>query len=286
MELIKKSFKIYIIIFLSALVFAGNAFAFTFDYLENLPKEKKLLYLNAGILTGITLWGVMFWDYGQARPRAKSERGFAEDSPNGGADKLGHFYGGYMLSHAFTNLYSSWGYETEKAAKLGALSSFAIQGFMEIGDAYSSRYGFAYDDMIANAVGSYIGYLHVRYPDFARKIDVRIEYLPSKRLFNENSFDIVTDYDGMKFLFAVKLDGFSSIQNKYLKYLEIHLGYFSRGYGDTSGTYSSTSRDIYAGVGLNVSKILKDFSFNKTARVFNYYQLPYTYIPMDYNLNK
>ncbi|GBE03216.1 hypothetical protein BMS3Abin09_00128 [bacterium BMS3Abin09] len=280
-----RSFKIFIIIVLSALVFTSNTYAFTFDYLKNQPKEKKVLYLNAGIVGGIMLWGVAFWNYGQSNPHGRSEHGFAKNSPNGGADKLGHLYTSYLLSHALSNIYSSWGYEPDKAAKLGALSSFTIQGLMEIGDAYSSTYGFAYDDLIANAVGSYIGYLHVKHPDFARKIDVRVEYFPSKRLFKEGSLDFTTDYDGMKFLIAAKLDGFSSIQNKYLKYLEIHLGYFSRGYGDATGTYDNESRNIYAGIGLNISKILNDLSHKKTAKVFNYYQLPYTYLPLDRNLN-
>ena len=283
MKSITRPFKILII--LSILAFTSTSFAFSFDYLENQPKEKKVLYLNAGLIAGFTTWGLIFWDYGQRNPHAKSEKGFAEDSPNGGADKLGHLYTSYLLSHAFSNVYTSWGYEKNEAAKLGALSSFAIQGFMEIGDAYSSSYGFAYDDLIANAIGSYIGYLRVTEPDFARKIDLRIEYFPSKRLSKEGSFDFTTDYDGMKFLIAAKLDGFSSIQNKYLKYLEIHLGYLTRGYGDTTGTYENPSRNIYAGIGLNISKILNDLSFNKTAKVFNYYQLPYTYLPLDHNLN-
>lgn len=259
---------------------------FAFDRFDELPKEKKALYLNAGIVSGIALWGTIFWDYGQSSPKMNSELWFSKNSPNGGADKLGHMYNGYVLTHMLSNLYYSWGYETDKATKLGALSSFAVQGIMEIGDAYSSTYGFAYDDFIMNGIGSYLGYLTYRYPEIARKIDLRLEYFPSKDVRSGESLDILTDYNGMKFLVAAKLDGFDFINNKYLKYLELHFGYYTRGYSNESGSYPTKSRNMYFGIGLNISKILREYSMNKTAKVFNYYQVPYTYIPVDYNLDE
>ena len=85
----------------------------------------------------------------------------------------------------------------------------------------------------------------------------------------------------MKFLMAVKLGGFESLKNTYAEYIEFHLGYYTRGYSDDI----NKERNIYIGIGINLSKIFTNFSMTKTAKVFNYYQLPYTYISIDKNLN-
>jgi hypothetical protein len=280
----KTGIKSIIVILLGIVLFADNAFAFTFESFKKLPKEKKSLYLNAGVASGIVLWGIAFWDYGKSSPHLNSEGWFTDDSSNGGADKLGHFYTSYLTTHVLSNLYSSWGYEARKATMLGALSSFGLHGIMELGDSYS-RYGFAYEDFIINGIGCYLGYLTYRYPGISRKFDLRLEYFPSKELRKEKSMDVITDYSGMKFLVATKLDGFDFVKNRYLKYLELHIGYFTRGYGDTTGTYISESRHVYAAIGVNLSKIFRELSFNRTSKILTYYQVPYTYVPIDYNLN-
>ena len=254
------------------------------DYFKDVPKEKKLLYLNAGMSSLIIAWGFIFWDYGETEPHSSSENWFDEDSPNGGSDKLGHFYTSYVFTHAFSKLYTTWGYDRDRATRLGALSSFVIQGIMEVGDSYS-RHGFAYDDLVMNALGSGIGYLTYRYPQISEKFDIRLQYFPSRKLFKEGSLDIFTDYYVMKYLVAAKLEGFEFIKNEYLKYLEFHLGYFTRGYGDDTGTYTSESRNMYVGIGLNLSRIFEKKSHHRLSKFFNYYQMPYTYVPLEYNLN-
>jgi hypothetical protein len=75
---------------------------------------------------------------------------------------------------------------------------------------------------------------------------------------------------------AVKLDGFESVENKYLKYLELHLGYYVR---DISINHKE--RNVYVGIGLNLSKIFSNFSMNKLSTFTRYYQTPYTYVGID-----
>ncbi|MCP4719881.1 MAG: DUF2279 domain-containing protein, partial [Desulfobacteraceae bacterium] len=116
-----------------------------------------------------------------------------------------------------------------------------------------------------------------RNPNLSKKIDFRVEYTPK---FDQADF--FSDYDNMKFLMAVKLDGFELSRSTYAEYLELHLGYYARGYPDEI----NKERNIYIGIGISLSKIFNNFSMKKTARVFNYYQLPYTYISMDKDLNK
>ncbi|MEA3487263.1 MAG: DUF2279 domain-containing protein [Thermodesulfobacteriota bacterium] len=263
-----------VIISFLVLVFAA---APVHGFKQNFTKEEKLVALNTGALLAITAWGVALWDYGENHPSMKKEGWFQEDTDKGGADKLGHFYSNYVISHGFSSLYESWGYEHDKAALYGALSSFGLIGFMEIADSIS-EFGFSPEDFAMNFLGSCAGYFLSMHPDIARKIDFRVEYIPT---FQDP--DIVTDYEKMRFFVALKLDGFDAVTNKYLKYLELHLGDYVNGYEESG---DERSRNIYAGVGINISKIFNGLSYKRTSKFFNYYQLPCTYIKFNKDLDE
>jgi uncharacterized protein YfiM (DUF2279 family) len=243
---------------------------------EGLSKDQKVLMTNLGGIAAITVWGIANWDYFENEPKKGSEGWFAEDSYEGGADKFAHFYFSYTLSHMLSYTFEYWDYSSEKSALLGSLSSFAMMSYMEFGDAFSN-YGFSHEDFLMNLFGCATGYLLYQYPNLAKKIDFRIEYIPK---FDQA--DLFSDYENMKFLMAVKLGGFESFKNTYAEYLELHLGYYARGYNDGL----NKERNIYIGIGISLSEILSKFSMEKTSKVFNYYQLPYTYISIDQDRNK
>lgn len=265
------------IIFITLISFIVSAATPVYAFGE-LTREEKMIALNAGSMLFITTWGVAFWDYGKIDNLTCDEKWFQKDTEKGGMDKLGHFYDSYVITRGLAYLYESWGYERDKAVLYGTLSSAGIMGFMELGDSIS-KYGFSYGDFIMNLLGSYAGYLLETQPDIARKIDLRMEYVP-----RSGEADFLTAYENMKFLVAVKLDGFDAIHdNPYLKYLELHLGYYVDGYKEPG---DERSRHLYTGVGINLSRIFNDLSYPKTATVFNYLQLPYTYIKIEENLDK
>jgi hypothetical protein len=249
---------------------------------ENLSKEDKALLLNAAAGATILTWGFFEWDYGEQSPHFRSEGWFGKDTPEGGADKAGHMYFSYALSHLFSYQYKRWGYDQEQAIKLGCLSSFGIQTLIEIGDSFSS-YGFSYEDELFNILGVTIGYVMARYPEISRKFDFRLEYDPFRE--GKHKFDVTTDYRRQKYVIAAKLDGFDAFKDTYLKYFELQVGYYARGYDeyDSDGEHDSRSRRIYVGVGLNIGKILEPFWETK---IFNYIQVPYTYAPLDIHLDR
>jgi len=240
-------------------------------------KEQKLVATNMAGALLITGWGIINWDYFQTRPKTHSEGWFGENTKYGGADKFGHFYINYGLSQGLSSLYEHWGYSYNQAAAYGALSSFGMMGFMELGDAFSS-YGFSYEDMVMNAVGSYTGYLMWTRPELKRKIDFRVEYS-----FGFNEPDIFTDYDNLKYLVALKLDGFDRLRDGPLRYMELQLGYYTRKYSQSN--HEKRERNIYVGLGLNLSRVFADLSFRKISRVFNYLQLPGTHVDLKKDLN-
>jgi hypothetical protein len=150
-------------------------------------------------------------------------------------------------------------------------------GLVEVGDAFSDRYGFAYQDMLFNTLGAAAGYLMWLFPEVSRRIDLRIEYNPF--LSGERQFDVTTDYDRLSYLIAFKAEGFDFIENPYLKYLELHVGFRARNYAAYSDRRDVDLRKqfMYVGIGLNLSKLLRPYL---DIPVFNYLQMPYTYLPV------
>ena len=242
---------------------------------EWLSKEQKLSITNVGGVAVLAAWGFISWDYGERGAHTRSEGWFEQETPEGGADKLAHFYASYLASHGISALCESWGYSVQKSSLYGALSSFGLMTFIEIGDSFS-HYGLSFEDFCMNTIGCYSGYLLYRYPEYGRKIDFRVEYIPDFA-----AKDMSTDYNNMKFLMAIKMNGFDYVENPYLRFLECHFGYYARGYSDEQ---KSNKRNLYAGIGINLSKVFSDLSFPKTAKVFNYYQVPFTYVPVKWEL--
>lgn len=247
---------------------------------EELSAERKVFWLNTAAMGTIVTWGLINWDYGQARPAARSEEWFGHATKSGGADKLGHLYTGYLVSHLFSTAYRAWDYPDQDASRMGALSSLGVTTLMEVGDAFSP-FGFSVEDLLMNSLGAGLGYAFDRHPELQRKVDLRLEYHPS--LSGEFEPDLVTDYEHLKYLLAIKAAGFDTIDNPILRALELHFGYYSRGYDQVSPNLpDQRQRTLYVGIGLNVGHLLQPLW---ETRLFNYLQLPFTYLDLHHNLD-
>ena len=249
------------------------------EHNEGLTRGQKTLLLNAGGAAAITAYGFLQWDYGSEGFHLGSEGWFEREDKEGGADKLGHLWTTYALSHLLAAVYRSWEYTDTEANAYGALSALALQTLMEIGDGTSHRFGASYEDFIMNVAGAGTGYVLGKYPELARKIDIRIEYTPS----SDSDWDIFTDYENQRYLLAIKADGFDQVTNPFLQYLELHVGYFTRGYEDFRLSGPDTrERTVYVGVGLNVSKLVQRFV---DTPILDYVQVPYTSARLDHSLD-
>ena len=281
--------NILLIIAISTSLMAGQAKDFNITQAADYTTEKPLtdeelynrvLYTNIVGAAVVTAWGVAFWDYFTIDPVMGDEGWFGEDTKYGGADKLGHMYSTYLWSLGFASLYEYWGMPEEDSMVYGPLTAWLFQGIMEVGDSFSDSQGFSYEDMVMNTLGAGFYYLREKYPLLKARLDLRLEYVPDF----QGDADIFTQYNSMKYLFALKFSGFESMESNFLRYGELHLGYYTRGYQNNKA-YSQKDRIVYVGIGINVSEVLASMGWMKTSKVFNYYQLPYTYIPFEYNLN-
>ena len=232
-------------------------------------KEEKTWLLNGGAAAALVGYGVLNWDYGQRNPSARSEGWLGRTTNEGGADKLGHFWTSYALSHLFRGIYRSWGYEGSRANAMGALSSLGFQSLMELGDSFST-FGFSYEDALTNVAGATVGYLHGLYPALGEKVDFRVEYIPG----SGSDLDVFTDYEHQKYLIAIKGDGFKATRNTPLEYLELQIGMYARGYDSFRvGGLDTRKRTAFIGIGLNVGRFLQPYV---DIPFFNYVQMPYT----------
>lgn len=272
------------LLFVMAIVFCCSADGLAAEdvgddavYATALEKRRRVLQVNLLGIGMVSAWGVYKWDYFSRSPNVDYEGWFGNGTDDGGSDKLGHLYSSYLASHGLTYLYEGWRFERNEAAFYGTLSSWLILGFIEFGDSFSD-YGFSGEDLLFNTAGSLWGFFTYTHPDVAQKVDLRWEYG-----FNPGSGDFLTDYENTKVLLALKLNGFEATRRGLFKHLEIHLGYYTRGFDDNE---PDRERNLYVGIGFNLTDLLRRHGHTKTATVFNYLQLPGTYLPVAHDFNR
>ena len=238
-------------------------------------KGQKLLATNIIANAFIGIWGVSAWDYGRYDMHFRSEDWFQQDTKHGGADKIGHAYASFGLGHMFAWYFERWGYSQTEAAAFGALTSLGMHTFMEIGDSFS-WFGFSVEDFTMNFVGSYLAFYLYQHPQRNRYLDLRIEYIPT-----HTTYDFFTDYHGLKYLVALKLEAFSWIKNPVLQYLELHVGYYARGYEEVD---APKKRVVYGAVAVNLTRLFRQHGFRRTDWFLRYFQPPYSYLPISKQL--
>jgi uncharacterized protein YfiM (DUF2279 family) len=227
-------------------------------------------------LGSVIAWGFLQWDYGDRSLHARSEGWFGADTPEGGADKLGHFYTAYIMSRAFGGLYEHWGLEKPRASRDGFLTALLLTTAIEVGDGFSP-YGASWEDMVMNAGGAWLGHALRQHPVWRERLDVRVEYR-----FNGDAGDISTDYESARYLVVLKGAGFEGLRATPLRWLELHAGYYARGFSDP---LREDRRTVYVGLGLNFSEVMRHFRQDRAAKFFQFYQPPGTTLRAEHDLD-
>lgn len=281
--------KILLVVFLISILGAGHSLAASTEsqvttveeqkvgWWTSQPKENKMLYTNLTAAVVIGLWGLSEWDYGSGSWNNADEGWFEQDSKYGGADKLGHFWASYVFADGLTALYSHWGYEPKRANAYAAISSWSIQAFMEVADATSETQGFSYEDLLMNTAGALTSILFHHYPEIDRKFDFRVEYV-----FDNDINGIFDDYSNHYYSVALKFDGFDTLENTFMKYIEVHAGYYTRGYDDPD---EDDVRSVYAGISINLASLLQRNDWYKTGKTLEYLQIPYSVLKASHDLD-
>jgi hypothetical protein len=257
-------------------------------YTEDIAKQHvSSLSLELAALATVSIaMGIKQWGWGETKFHFTREGWFGKNTKYGGIDKLGHAWSAHVMSDYITWRLRSMGYNGfESSVTAAILTGVAFVG-VEVGDGFS-HYGASYEDVLASAAGIAFSFLRNTIPGLHEKVDFRMQYMPT----GHGDLLGLGDYDGKKFLLAWKLSGFEPFKEGPLRYLEIHTGYYSRGYGD--GVHPSGlphTRTAYVGFGLNLSELLfsqpgiRDTTIGSAGRALSkYIQVPYTYLSSDGN---
>lgn len=249
---------------------------------------KKLKWELGTMVAAISYKGVNSWDWGSSSFHTNNEDWFGMDTGSAGADKFGHMYSSYLINEFLNHRLNQKTDNKQQAAKKTALLSSGIMLGIEVLDGYSEDHGFAYEDLVFNTAGIGVSYLKNTVPGLDEKLDLRVEYLPTK----ENSDHPITDYSGYKYLSALKLSGFDRLKKTPLKYLELHLGYHTEGFKKNERKdFDEKKAEAYMGVGVNLSELIfnplkqkmDSQAVDYADTFFHYYQMPGTYVATTVN---
>lgn len=246
---------------------------------------------------GVALYGATHWwkDGVTGHFRTVNEGWFGQDTYAGGADKLGHAYSAYAGTRLLARGFEELGNAPERSLWLAAGTSLGVLTAVEVVDGYSKKYSFSKEDAIMNALGTGLGVLLETKPELDEVLDFRVRYWPSDEARRLNQVDPVDDHSGQTYLLVAKAAGFAALRkHEPLRYLELAVGYGSRGYEPNIGADAEHSRHIYYGISLNLAEILGDTLFRgsykggRTQRVTNtvleFVQVPGTAALADHRL--
>jgi hypothetical protein len=226
------------------------------------PPDLRLanaLVIGAGV-AGVAVYGLGNWwqDGFTGKFKTGNEGWFGQDTPYGGADKLGHAYAANAGVRLVSVLLQSYGNPPADAAKLAFWSTFGTLTAVEVADGFSKRFTFSWQDTAMNALGAAFGWWSDTDPAVDALLDFRLMYRPSPET---SGWDVAGDYSGQTYLLVAKASGIQQLRDKpLLRYVEVALGYGSRNYGGPAG--SEPSRYLYAGLQLNLSALLNDTVFS------------------------
>jgi hypothetical protein len=220
-------------------------------------KRLRTGLLVGGAAAGVLWYGTAHWwrDSMSSEFRTVDEGWFGPDTYTGGADKLGHLYSTYVGTRLLTSAYEWAGNDRATAAWLAAATAWGVMLAVEVGDGYSSNFRFSREDLVMNTLGSGLSLLLEKNPALDAVVDFRLMYRPSSDARRLDQIDPVDDHSGQTYLLALKAGGIPALRAiEPLRYLELAVGYGSRGYEPDAG--GERSRNLYYGISLNVAEIL------------------------------
>ncbi len=207
----------------------------------------------AVVVAGVSALGLRSWDWGSSRRfHTHSEGWFAPATGSGGTDKLGHAFTSYALTNVFAERLQRQGRSPEQAALSAALTAQAVMLYVEAFDGFSKDHGFSREDVTMNLLGSDLAYARQIHPQLRETLDYRLEYRPS----GYKGFRPLSDYEGQRYLLALKLGGFAGARSTPLRFFELLAGYEARGFSRAAeAAGQERRREVFWGVGLNLTEL-------------------------------
>jgi len=208
---------------------------------------------------------------------------FGDDTANLGMDKVAHAWNAYLLSDI---LYWRMKRKTDaspRSAFASAAIAVGLDVYSELFDAFKERSGFAWSDVGFNVLGAGFSFARNAVPGLKEKVDFRLLFLPNDDIY---SFNKKEHFRQQRYLFALKLAGFRGLERSPLRFVELHAGYYARGFTDRERARGDRlEQKPFVGIGLNLGELLFPQPRSTASRVartgLEYLQVPYTAVHVD-----
>jgi hypothetical protein len=232
----------------------------------------------AGLTAAITATRFKDVTSGGSKFHVKDEGWFGKNTKSLGMDKMHHAWKTYVFTDVLQSIIANRTGDQRGAATTSAILGLGVMTYAELMDGFTKRTGFSNEDMAVHAFGAGLSLLRNTTPGLRDKIDFRMEIQPEG--FTKN-LSLVDQLNDRKYLVAVQLSGFKKLERSPFRFVELHAGYYARGFTDSARARGEPlERHPYVGIGFNVQQLFakKPKSRVETLAkgVFDYVQLPYT----------
>jgi hypothetical protein len=218
--------------------------------------------IAAGVGSLAMVAGFLGWwsDGFSSQFKFRNEGWFGPETYSAGIDKLGHAFSIYVTTRLLSQAFTWAGDPREMSVARAGMLSFAIGLGIEVFDGLekSGKYGFSWQDMIMNSAGILLGMVAEDNPGFDKWFAFRWRR-ESSALVGSGT------YDSHQYFGVLRLSGWSELgPYNPLRYVELMVGYGAFGYrGDSDNSnYANRQRNLYAGVGLNLTELLDRTAFS------------------------
>jgi hypothetical protein len=190
-------------------------------------------------------------------------------------DKVGHFYAGTLLAHAFGAGLEASNMEVSDRIWLASGLALLFHTYVEIEDGFAPEWGFSPPDMACNVFGASLPILQYYEPfmnNFRMKLSYYPKYLNQNNPMTNKPQIVIDDYEGQKYWVAAKLYNLlpEPIANYWPKLLGIAFGM-----GVSNVRWSHGQRDFYLALDIDTEELpLYGEFWQFVKRTLNFIHLP------------
>ena len=176
-------------------------------------------------------------------------------------DKYGHFLHAYFASDLASKMYRWAGLSGENSIWLGTLTGWLWILQIEIADGFFEAWGFSWNDLIANTIGSGFSALQQLYPEELGGIQPKLSYSTSEALkerrYINGAKSMIDDYEGITWWLAVNVYHYlpGKVQQNYpdwLKPFGFAIGQSAKGIANNP---HAGEREILIGLDFDLRKL-------------------------------
>jgi len=259
------------------------------DEPEPLYSQTIAVAAVAGTWGAVSVYAYYAWFHNATRTTDPlfTLEGFGVNTYAGGADKMGHFWAGHMLSYVTTEALVHGGFRTLPSSIIAFGLSQLFGTVPEYKD--SLHYQFEYGDVIANASGALFTVLLENVPTLDRLFDFRLEYWPSHeywKLVKHGNIDGAQDYSGQSYMVATHLRAIPGLTDspwtRWGRFADVVIGFETRNYAPLPADPSLLKRQVlYTGLAVDMQAVLEALFRDSVGRrighgVFEFVSIPDT----------